>query len=134
MGEKEIMTDQGPARVESGIVYCGAERIWTAERFKGYRGNRNDRGPYALCNDINAAIAKDYVSRKEYDNLVSKIEELSAEGYLCGRIEQINGVFKGGCGENVNREESYRCADCTASFHRECIRKHFKEEALGEGK
>ncbi len=60
--------------------------------------------------------------------------ELEADGYVCGALVQNNGnIFKGGCGENVPIHDSYRCADCTASFHRECIQKHFKNEKNKKG-
>ena len=54
-------------------------------------------------------------------------EEANVDGYLCGRIAGLP-LFKGGCGKKVLKHEAYRCADCTASFHRDCIRKHFKSE------
>lgn len=48
--------------------------------------------------------------------------------FICGLIEENNGqLFIGGCGKDVSAWDSYRCADCTAMFHRECIRKHFKK-------
>lgn len=46
--------------------------------------------------------------------------------YQCGRIYG-HPMFRGGCGKPVSFEESYRCCDCTASFHRECLRRHFTE-------
>ena len=51
-------------------------------------------------------------------------EEAMADGFLCGHIAGLP-RFEGGCGEKVLKQEAYRCADCTASFHRDCIRKHF---------
>lgn len=49
--------------------------------------------------------------------------------FLCGMLEENNGIpFKGGCGKEVSIFDSYRCADCTASFHRDCIREHFNNE------
>lgn len=54
------------------------------------------------------------------------------DGFCCGAVEGV-GIFKGGCGENVNFYDAYRCADCTASFHRGCIRKHFRAEGDGNG-
>ena len=54
------------------------------------------------------------------------LEECTATGYACGRLQDFVGVFLGGCGQHVNLEASYRCVDCMASFHRECLRKHFK--------
>lgn len=38
--------------------------------------------------------------------------------------------FKGGCGKDVNILESYRCVDCAAWFHRDCLEKHFDGESL----
>lgn len=33
----------------------------------------------------------------------------------------------GGCGNKIaSSREIYRCADCDAVFHRDCIRKHFE--------
>lgn len=58
----------------------------------------------------------------------SKCEE--GFGFLCGRIEENKGkVFIGGCNQYVDFMDSYRCTDCTASFHRDCARKHFKNES-----
>jgi hypothetical protein len=46
--------------------------------------------------------------------------------FICGAIEKNNGnLFTGGCGKEVSAWEGYRCSDCTATFHRNCIRKHF---------
>lgn len=64
----------------------------------------------------------------ELSSTKREVERLSATGYACGAIEGV-GVFKGGCGLNVNIENSYRCSDCSASFHRDCIRKHFSSHA-----
>lgn len=62
----------------------------------------------------------------EVKELTERVSQLEAEGYACGKLQTIDGVFSGGCGQHVDREEAYRCCDCTASFHRKCIRKHFK--------
>lgn len=40
-------------------------------------------------------------------------------------------TFIGGCGKAVPifgsaDERAYQCADCSAPFHRECLREHFK--------
>jgi hypothetical protein len=75
-----------------------------------------------LDNPVSVMTAITRLKAAAYDRVAA---ELSAEGYACGRLEKIGGIFKGGCGAHVEREESYRCVDCTASFHRDCIRKHF---------
>lgn len=36
--------------------------------------------------------------------------------------------YKGGCGEELNMEDAYRCTGCGGWFHKECILKHFKLE------
>lgn len=56
---------------------------------------------------------------------IVKLIESSNFGFICGRLEE-KPKFKGGCGQPVKFMESYRCADCTASFHRDCIHEHFK--------
>lgn len=42
--------------------------------------------------------------------------------------------YEGGCGKKFTGEEysndMYRCADCNAFFHRDCIRKHFNQPPL----
>ncbi len=50
----------------------------------------------------------------------------TAEGFKCGELEGHE-RFVGGCGQFVSFEDSYRCADCTASFHRKCLRTHFSK-------
>lgn len=55
-------------------------------------------------------------------------------GFLCGKLEELKDkTFSGGCGKFVPifgsaNESAYRCVDCTASFHRNCLRKHFKKD------
>lgn len=63
---------------------------------------------------------------------IQEEELLNKITVLCGGIEQnmnekneIN-LLKGGCGKWIPIMDSYRCTDCTASFHRDCARKHFK--------
>ena len=63
--------------------------------------------------------------RDENERLNKIADEALADGYACGRIYGLP-IFEGGCGKKVLKHESYRCADCMASFHRDCIRKHFK--------
>lgn len=86
--------------------------------------------PEALIEDAVKEInsAAESLVREAVEKLERRVLELSAEGYACGRIEEVNGIFTGGCGKHVDREESYRCSDCTASFHRDCLRKHFKDD------
>lgn len=57
-------------------------------------------------------------------------EVLRAINLICGAAVD-NGKFvhlKGGCGKEVNAHDAYRCVDCTASFHRDCMRQHLKDE------
>lgn len=47
----------------------------------------------------------------------------------CGQAG--NGIYllmKGGCGEEVSIEDSYRCTGCGKWFHLDCILKHFELE------
>lgn len=67
---------------------------------------------------------------KRLEEAEKKIERLKAEGYACGRLNEHEGLLIGGCGLHVDRESSYRCSDCTASFHRDCIRQHFETDAM----
>lgn len=36
--------------------------------------------------------------------------------------------LRGGCAKEVSAFAAYRCVDCTASFHRDCMREHLKDE------
>lgn len=52
--------------------------------------------------------------------------------YACGLLYG-KPLFQGGCGKPVEFEEAYRCYDCTASFHRDCIREHFhRSQTIGD--
>lgn len=46
----------------------------------------------------------------------------------CG-LMIIGQVCIGGCGESLPLEEAFRCADCLAWFHRDCINQHFELDA-----
>jgi len=56
-------------------------------------------------------------------------DEIKAPGYVCGFLYGMSAPHVGGCGKEVLQHESYRCADCTASFHRACINEHFEADA-----
>ena len=45
---------------------------------------------------------------------------------LCGALVDVEKPLVGSCGKWVNVTEVYRCADCTAPFHRKCLIRHFK--------
>lgn len=92
--------------------------------------NGKDIGFFFKCADANLIAA----ARNALPALIARIRELEGKlekwecdgmegGYACGKTEQ--GQMVGGCGEHVSFKDSYRCADCTASFHRDCIQKHF---------
>jgi len=36
--------------------------------------------------------------------------------------------YKGGCGEELDIKDAYRCVGCGGWFHLDCILKHFQEE------
>lgn len=97
--------------------------------------------------DIQAEVEKEF--RERYKNhgfipeaLASYIDFLNVQSekifkagidagekeFVCGDLKTDGKIesFIGGCGKPVKESDSYRCADCTASFHRDCIRKHFK--------
>jgi len=42
--------------------------------------------------------------------------------------------LKGGCAKEVSAYEGYRCVDCTATFHRGCMREHLKNETEKDSK
>lgn len=42
----------------------------------------------------------------------------------CGQSSGPAGKFVGGCGEEVDDDEMFRCVDCCGPFHRECLREH----------
>jgi len=74
----------------------------------------------------NLLAAQDLISYERGREDIAKIE------FICGGLEKNIknnelSLFRGGCGNGVKMMESYRCADCTASFHRKCIKKHFTE-------
>lgn len=52
-------------------------------------------------------------------------------GWECGGLihkgDHLN--FIGGCKQKVKFDEAYRCRDCTASFHRDCLQRHFSSDA-----
>lgn len=52
----------------------------------------------------------------------------------CGKLPHLGMPYEGGCGKKFTDEEysndMYRCADCNAFFHRDCIRKHFAQESI----
>lgn len=52
--------------------------------------------------------------------------------FLCGVFDKPESIAEGGCGNAVNVLEGYRCGDCTAYFHRDCLRKHFNQESVEE--
>lgn len=70
---------------------------------------------------------------QERDKLKMDIETINAPSFLCGLIYGNKQPFVGGCGKPVLQHESYRCSDCTASFHRECINEHFELDAYVKG-
>jgi hypothetical protein len=43
---------------------------------------------------------------------------------LCGQSSGPAGKYVGGCGDGVDEGEVFRCIDCCAPFHRECLREH----------
>src|SRR4051812_17798740 len=55
---------------------------------------------------------------------------LKAITLICGAAIDDGTIvhLKGGCGKEVNAYDAYRCVDCTASFHRDCMREHLKGE------
>jgi DNA-directed RNA polymerase subunit RPC12/RpoP len=88
---------------------------------------------YQMAMDRAAAERKVIILNAENERLHKIVDEALADGYACGRIYGLP-IFEGGCGEKVLKHESYRCADCMASFHRDCIRKHFKSHKEGTQK
>ena len=36
--------------------------------------------------------------------------------------------YRGGCKQELDKTEAYRCTGCGAWFHLDCIQKHFEEE------
>jgi hypothetical protein len=56
------------------------------------------------------------------------LEEMAV---MCGMLQETGDkIFVGGCGKEVKvfgtaNERAYGCVDCSAPFHRECLRKHF---------
>jgi hypothetical protein len=40
----------------------------------------------------------------------------------------ISLFYKGGCKQEVDTSEAYRCTGCGGSFHKECALEHFKLE------
>lgn len=36
--------------------------------------------------------------------------------------------YKGGCGEELEMKDAYRCAGCGGWFHLDCLKKHFELE------
>lgn len=62
-----------------------------------------------------------------------KIPHAVAPIRLCGKVEgDFSLKYKGGCMETVDMEEGFRCADCCAYFHRDCIKEHFKTSDFSE--
>ncbi len=58
--------------------------------------------------------------------MVVMLNSNKEEGFfVCGALEEQDEIFIGGCGQIIEHDEDYRCADCTASFHHNCIRTHF---------
>lgn len=47
--------------------------------------------------------------------------------HSCGAVD--GGSVVGGCGKEVLTADGFRCADCLAWFHRDCINEHFKLDA-----
>jgi hypothetical protein len=67
-----------------------------------------------------------------YASSTGEVPQTALPSYQCGRLYG-KPLFEGGCGKPVSFEESYRCYDCTASFHRDCIREHFhRSEQIGD--
>lgn len=42
-----------------------------------------------------------------------------------------DGIFEGGCGEEVMPEHEYACFDCCVVFHRKCLAIHSKAPMIG---
>ena len=67
------------------------------------------------------------------DDMVQVLDEIQ---FCCGKAEH-NGKIEsliGGCGKDVSAWESYRCSDCAATFHRDCLINHLKDETEKDGR
>lgn len=59
--------------------------------------------------------------------LCATVKALRAESHACGIVNGNTSV--GGCCNPVVLREGFRCADCLAWFHRNCINEHFTLDA-----
>lgn len=94
-------------------------------------GDRECTAEY-LCFHGNADEVRAFIKKVSEHEREEGKKEMFGGGFLCGRLEEFPGkTFVGGCGEHVSFMDSYRCADCTASFHRNCLRLHFNQPHNG---
>lgn len=76
--------------------------------------HREEAGESRLVEDVKTAF-------HEVDELRSREREAMA---ICGEGDKV-----GGCDNQVSILEGFRCADCLAWFHRDCINEHFELDA-----
>lgn len=43
----------------------------------------------------------------------------------CGEHPDFSAETVGGCGQEMEIYDAYRCVDCSLWFHRDCIKKHW---------
>lgn len=72
--------------------------------------------------------AQDRIHELERQADAEMAQVLGSDGFLCGLLHGQAGPFVGGCKSHIRFLDAYRCVDCTASFHRDCLRKHFQHE------
>lgn len=65
-------------------------------------------------------------AREDIPALCATVRVLRAT-HSCGAVE--GNTVVGGCGSHVLVVDGFRCADCLAWFHRDCINEHFKLDA-----
>lgn len=111
-----------------------ARLITEAREFDAVKLSESAGGFPAACAYLQT-LTEDLVAMLEALNQRADAELsqlFGCDGFICGLLHGQAGPFVGGCKSRIRFMDAYRCVDCTASFHRDCLRKHFQHEHQAE--
>lgn len=132
MTETEMLSDEQVAEIEAR-ANTATEGPWTAYHRVSPRGAYKQwhiGNKEGLCQITMSGHERDYQfmahARTDIPALCQTVRALRAT-HSCGTVD--SGSVVGGCGKEVLTTDGFRCADCLAWFHRDCINEHFKLDA-----